>query len=91
MSVRLIIAKYDATSHFIVPEGVFLLSDDENATLTGMNVLGEHYIKWDTLYYVASLQGDKPVIKQIQGQPDEGERKRPDRVVYTRLEYLADD
>lgn len=82
MSVRLIIAKYDACSYFIIPKDVFLLDERSNATLTGMNVLGEHYIKWDTLSYVASLQGDKPVIKQIQGQPDQGERKRPESVEY---------
>jgi hypothetical protein len=82
MSVRLIIAKYDASSYFIIPKDVFLLDENSNATLTGMNVLGEHYIKYDTLYYVASLCGDKPVIKQIQGRPDEGERKRPESVEY---------
>jgi hypothetical protein len=82
MSVRLIIAKYSASSYFIVPEGVFLLSDAENATCREMNVLGEHYIKWDTLYYVAALQGEKPIIREIKGRPDEGERKRPEATEY---------
>ena len=82
MSVRLIIAKYEASSYFIIPEGVFLLSDEENSSCSGMNVLGEHYIKYDILWYVAALQGEKPVIKQIQGRPDEGERKRPEATEY---------
>jgi hypothetical protein len=82
MSVRLIIAKYSASSNFVIPEGVFLLDECENASCSGMNTLGEHYIKWDTLYYVASLYDGKPVIKQIQGIPDEGERKRPEATEY---------
>lgn len=82
MSVRLIIAKYQASSYFIIPEGVFLLDEYANSTCTGMNTLGEHYIKWDTLYYVASICDGKPDIKQILGRPDEGERKRPDATEY---------
>jgi hypothetical protein len=82
MSVRLIIAKYEASSYFVIPKGVFILDDYTNSTCRDMNTLGEHYIKWDTLYYVAEILDGKPVIKQIQGRQDEGERKRPEKTEY---------
>lgn len=79
MPVRLITATYSASSTFVIPEGVFLLDEWDNSQAS-MKTLGSWWIKWDTLYYVAGLQGANVILKEIQGVPDEGERKRPETV-----------
>jgi len=79
MPVRLITANYQASSTFVIPEGVFLLDEWDNAQ-ADMKTLGSWWIKWDTLYYVAGLQGESVILKEIQGVQDEGERKRPESV-----------
>jgi len=70
-----IVATYTATTYFDVPEGVYLLPQ-EDLVSSRMTAVGYWWIKWDVLHYI-----DNDLIEQtIEGQEDEGNRKRPDSI-----------